>query len=128
MATISGANLVITPNTAAATAQCTVTCRVTFTAYEVNEIKEGLKFSLVCTLWGQDLPPDPDDSLYTFGTKFFPDATPRNPENVTFSATLGSSLLNEDSGTDQIYARLTLKNLYTEKKVTAKSNVVTHSF
>lgn len=132
MATITNAKLEIGSSPTAGTSNCVVTCRVSFTKYELNEMKEGLKFALHCNLWGEDLGPgnwlNPDDFIFSYASKHFPDATPANPEMVTFTATLGTSLLNEDFGTDEVYGRLRLKNLYTGNVVTAKTNVIKRNF
>ena len=69
-----------------------------------------------------------DDSLFTYGSQFFPDASSTASEAATFDVTLGTSLLNEDSGTDEVFAKLSLKNLYTNQKVTKQSNVITRKF
>lgn len=132
MATITNAKLEIGSNTSTGTSSCVVTCRVSFTKYELNEMKEGLKFALHCALWGEDNGPsawiNPDDFIFSYASKHFPDASPTNPEMATFTATLGTSLLNEDFGTDEVYGRLRLKNLYTGNVVSAKTNVVKRSF
>lgn len=130
MATITNANLAITVDSAKKTARCVVTAKVFFTNYEMSEMREGLRFVLHCSLWGQDLGMwlNPDDFLYSYGSKHFPDATPTSPENVVFDVTVGVGLLNEDWGTDEVYGLLTLKNLYTGNKVKAKTNVVKRKF
>ena len=132
MATITSAKLEVGNNSSTGTSNCIVTCRVTFTKYEQNEMKEGLKFALHCALWGEDNGPNalinPDDFIFSYASKHFPDATPSSPEMVTFNATLGTSLLNEDFGTDEVYGRLRLKNLYTGKIVSAKTNVIKRHF
>ncbi len=130
MATITNAKLAITTNAAAKTAKCIVTCKVFFTTFERNQMKDGLKFSMNCSLWGEDLGNwlNPDDFLYSYGTKYFPDATPTSPESVSFEAVIGTSLLDEDFGTDEVYGLLTLKNLYTGVTVKKKSNVISRSF
>ncbi|MFA5033010.1 MAG: hypothetical protein WC614_08325 [bacterium] len=132
MATISNANLAITHSHSKNTARCVVTCRINFTTYEVNQMKEGLRFRVDCKLWGEDLGQgnwlDPDDYIYTYGSKYLPDASPTNPESLTFDVTVGESLVNEDTFTDEIYGQITLTNLYTLVKVKVKTNVVTHSF
>jgi hypothetical protein len=92
-------------------------------------MKEGLKFKLDCTLWGDDSGLNgSDDSLFTYGSQFFPDASSTANETATFDVTLGTSLLNEDSGTDEVFAKLTLKNLYTNQKVHKNSNTITRKF
>ncbi len=130
MATITNANLTINHNHAAKTGKVLVKCDVNFTAFEINEMKEGLKFKLICQLWGADSGLNgADDYLYTMPTaKFFPDATPTTTEKVTFEATVGEGLLNEDTGTDEVYAKLRLTNLYTLITVNKNSNEVSHSF
>jgi hypothetical protein len=132
MATITSAKLEIGSNASTGTSNCVVTCRVTFTKYEQNEMKEGLKFALHCALWGEDnglgALINPDDFIFSYASKHYPDATPSSPEVATFTATLGTNLLNEDFGTDEVYGRLRLKNLYTGNVVTAKTNVIKRSF
>jgi hypothetical protein len=130
MATITNTNLAINVDSAKQTARCVVTCKVLFSPYEMKQMKDGLKFVLHCSLWGEDLGNwlNPDDYLYSYGSKHFPDATPTSPESITFDATVGTSLLDEDWGTDEVYGLLTLRNLYTGKKVKAKTNVVKRKF
>ena len=41
---------------------------------------------------------------------------------------MGTNLLNEDFGTDEVYGRLRLNNLYTRNVVTAKTNVIKRNF
>jgi hypothetical protein len=103
---------------------------VTFTPYEMNQMKSGLRFRLRAELWGDDsLVLGGDDKLYTYTpVKYFPDAAPTATETVTFDAILGEGVLDEDIGRDEIYARLTLTNLYTMVTVGAKSNTVAHQF
>jgi len=130
MATLVNPRLNITVDNAKKTARCVVTCEVLFTAYEMNEMKEGLRFILHCSLWGEDLGMwlNPDDFLFSYGSKVFPDATPTAREKVAFDVTVGVSLLDEDWGTDEVYGLLTLRNLYTNATVKRKTNVVVRSF
>jgi hypothetical protein len=125
---ISNANLNITVDSARSTARCVVTCRVYFTSYERREMAEGLRFVLYCSLWGQDLGwwLNPDDYLYSYASTYF--SEPDSPQGASFEATLGLSLLNEDWGTDEVYGKLTLRNLYNDRRVTAKTNVVRRKF
>jgi len=127
MARIDSPRLAIAVDSSAKTARCEVTCKVYFTAYEMREMREGLNFRLDCSLWEEDVITH-DDYLYSYGSKFFPDASPTSPESATFSAVLGLSLLNQEWGRDEIYARLALKNLYTRVTVTANTNVVKRNF
>ncbi len=130
MATITNATLAIVHNHAAKSAKVTVQCKCNFTTFEINQMKEGLQFRLRCQLWGEDSGlTGADDFLYTIPTsKLFPDATPTASESVAFETTVGEGLLDEDFGTDEIYAKLRLTNLYTLITVTKKTNVVTHSY
>jgi hypothetical protein len=134
MASITKAKLTISKTPANGTALCTVDCTVSFSSYEMGEMKKGLKFRLDCSLWGEDLGNwlNPDDFIFNYTSKFFPDATPTSSENYQFKETLGLGLLNEDPSllfpTDEVYGLLTLKNLYTQIKVQKKTNVVTGNF
>ncbi len=129
MATLTNANLTITSDDEKKTSRCVVTCKAVFTPFELNDMKSGLRFKLDCTLWGEDSGLNgADDSLYTYGSQFFPDASSTASKSVTFDVTLGTSVLNEDSGTDEVYAKLWLKNLYTGNAVPKKSNVITRKF
>jgi hypothetical protein len=130
MATITNAHLAISVDSHKKTARCVVTAKVFFTAYEMREMKEGLKYVLHCSLWGEDLGNwlNPDDYLYGYGSKHFPDTSPTTSENVTFDVTVGVGLLDEDWGTDEVYGLLTLRNLYTGNKVKAKTNVIKRKF
>ena len=107
-----------------------MTCKVNFTAFEMNQMKAGLRFKLICQLWGEDSGLTGDDNfLYTIPTvKFFPDGTPSASENVALEVTVGEGLLNEDLGTDEVYARLKLSNLYTLVTISGNTNIVSHSF
>jgi hypothetical protein len=115
----------VIPNTE--TAECVVTCNVRFSRYEMSQIQLGLRFKLSCKLWERDIV-TPDDYLYGFGDQIFPDTTPTTLESVTFRQILGLSLLNQEWGTDEIYGRLELKNLYTRDSVPANTNVVKRRF
>lgn len=127
MAGLGSARLTITPRSSTHTATCTVACKVYFTAYEMAQMKEGLSFRLDCELWEDDTI-TPDDFLYRYGSRFFPDTTPASPESVSFSVVLGTSLLDQEWGRDEIYALLKLKNLYTGRTVTIRTNTITRSF
>jgi hypothetical protein len=128
MATLASTNLTITSDAAKQTSHCVVTCKVGFTTFELNDMKNGLRFKLDCTLWGDDSEFNgADDSLYTYGSQFF-DSSATASQAATFDVTVGTDLLNEDSGTDEVFAKLALKNLYTSKTIPKKSNVITRKF
>ena len=129
MATLSTPALSITHDHAKKLAKVVVTGKITFSAFELNQMKEGLKFKLKCSLWGADSGlTGADDYLYTLSSKYFPDASPALVENYKFDITLGEGVLDEDWGTDEVYAKLKLINLYTLVAVTKNSNEVSHSF
>ena len=132
MATISNPKLAVQENLPGGKVKVDVTCTVTFTAFEKFTMDHGVKFSLACRLWGADAWPNPDDSLYTFPRKLFPDATPTLVEQVTFTATMSHSVLNEDdyigNRTDEVYAGLTLTNLETNAQVRKTTNQLSHNF
>ena len=132
MALLAAANLAINVSGATKTARCIVTCRAMFTAFELKEMQEGLKFVMHCNLWGEDLGIgnwlDPDDFIFSYASKFFPDANPTASETATFDATLGTSLLDEDWGTDEVYGLVMLKNLFTNVTIKRKTNVIVRAF
>jgi len=131
MATISNPRLAIQENLPGGKVKVDVTCRVSFTPFELFVMQHGVRFKLDCRLWGADWP-DGDDPLYSFTRKLFPDATPAATELVTFTATISSGTLNEDdyifNRDDEVYAALTLTNLESGVKVTSKTNQITHNF
>ena len=129
MATLSKPSLSINHDHGKKLGKVVVTGKITFTEFELSQMKEGLKFKLKCSLWGEDsgLTGD-DDYLYTLSSKYFPDASPAMVENYKFEVTLGEGVLDEDWGTDEVYAKLTLVNLYTLVAVSRTSNIVAHSF
>ena len=45
-----------------------------------------------------------------------------------YTATVGEGLLDEDWGTDEIYGKLILYNLFTFVQIKKKTNTVSHSF
>jgi hypothetical protein len=87
-------------------------------------------FKLKCQLWGSDSGlTGADDYLYTYSTvKYFPDTTPSLTESATFDVTLGEGVLDEDWGTDEVYGKLKLGNLFTLVTLTKNTNTVSHSF
>jgi len=129
MATLSKPSLSINHDHNKKLAKVVITGKITFSEFELNQMKEGLKFKLKCSLWGEDSGlTGADDYLFTLSSKYFPDASPSMVENYKFDVTLGEGVLDEDWGTDEVYGKLTLVNLYTLVAVTKTSNVVSHSF
>jgi hypothetical protein len=129
MATVTNTHLTITSDDKKETSHCVVTCKINFTSYELTEMKEGLRFKLDCKLWGDDSGLNgADNSLFTYSTQFFADASSTATETATFDATLGTSVLNEDFGTDEVYAKAVLTNTYTGQTNSGKSNVISRKF
>jgi hypothetical protein len=63
MASISNATLTISHDHTKKTARPIVKAKINFSQYEMNQMKDGLKFKLKCQLWGADsgLIPNPAD-------------------------------------------------------------------
>ena len=130
MATLSNAFLKTQVNLPARQAVVTVTCDLRFRENEQFNMLHGLRFRLDCKVWGEDLGwwLDPDDFLFSFASKFYPDATPTQLEKIIFETTVPMSKLNEDSGTDEVYAELILTNLENGNKQKKRTNVIRHQF
>ena len=132
MATIANAKLAISVNLPTGTAKVLVTCDVRFSQLEIFLMKNGLRFRLNCQVWGEDNGQgawvDPDDHLFNYASVFFPDATPASVEKATFETTVSLRVLQEDSGTDEIYGQLILRNLENGSSVRRKTNTVVHQF
>lgn len=149
MAYINRRSLQITPNTTTRVADCVIEGNIIFTAYELNEIGEGLEFFLTCELWGADqilieqpeLYPDPilrraprhDDYLIRVGSmRINRSIVSGNPAPFRFERSVSFDVLNEDRGTregsytisetDEIYAKLTLTNTYTRIQTQGSTN------
>jgi hypothetical protein len=130
MASLSNANLTLTRDTDKKTVRAVASVRITFTTFELNQMKQGLRFRLRAKLMGADSGLfGGDDDLFTYTpSKTFPDATPNNVENATFDVVLGEGVLDEDTGTDEIYAKFELTNLFTLVTVRRNSPEVTGNF
>ncbi len=132
MATITGASINIVSDSKAKTAKVTVKCNVKFTPVELCQMKScgGRWFKLKCQLWGADSGLNfGDDPLFTFpSVLFFPDPTPTADESRSFEAIVGEGVLDEDLGTDEVYAKLTLTNLNTHVSISKKTKEWVQSF
>lgn len=144
MANLTPPNLQIIRDNAKQTARVIVAGSALFTEYEMSQMKIGLKFRMECRLIGDDASAGSnnnwgdlftgdffdraDNVLFVFNPKTYPDGTPSSTEKYSFEATVGQSLLNEDRGTDEIVAAVTLINTYTGTRVTRRTNVVKSEF
>lgn len=130
MASLSNVVLTLVRDRVKKTVNVKVTGNVNFTPLEMcmmKQCKDSGLFKLRCKLWVEDSPlfTGADDLLFIFPNVFtYPDGSPTNPENFTFQTVVGESLLNEDWGQDEIYARAELTNNLSLTTVTKKSNVV----
>ncbi len=132
MNSISNAVLTISHDHARKTAKVKVTCKVNFGSVEYTLMRNnpGNWFKLKCILMGADSGFNgADDHLYTIPQIFyFPDATGTQSEVRNFEVTVGEGLLDEDWGTDEIYARLELVPLVFGTIAKRNTNTVSHSF
>jgi hypothetical protein len=130
MASISNATLAISHDHTKKTAHTVVKAKINFTQFEMNQMKDGLRFKLKCQLWGADSGlTGADDFLFTYSVvRHYPDATPAVTEDAVFDVTLGEGVLDEDWGTDEIYGKLILTNEYTLVQVKKNTNQVSHNF
>jgi hypothetical protein len=134
MASIRNARLSLTRDASRKTVRAVVTCDVVFTPQDLCQMKvcpQTPYFKLRSELWGEDgtIFTGRDDHLYTYADiHYFPDTSPTATETRTFDVTVGTSLLNEDIGTDEIYGKLRLTNLYTRTEVAVKTNVISGNF
>ena len=133
MATITEAKLKITHDHSKKTGHAIVTCEIKFTGLELCMMKqcpEENLFVLKCQLWGEDsFLTGADDFLYTYDTVHrFPDGSPTAVESRKFEVVVGESLLDEDWGTDEVYGKLLLRNMFTMVQITRNTNTVSHSF
>ena len=104
----------------------TATPTLTFTAYEVNQMQNGLRYRLDCKLYGDDV--WYDDHLFTLESQSIGATNPSTSMVTTFTTTVGQSLLNEDWGKDEIYAYVQLYNPYTGVRRSRRSPVVSGYF
>jgi hypothetical protein len=139
MASIASAVLSISHDHNKRTATPVVKTTIKFNELELCQMRacRGRWFKLKCELWSKDTffndwsnPFDATDNLlFTYSDVFFfPDANPAAVEARVFQVTVGEGLLDEDLGTDEIYAVVRLYNLTSVQLISKKSNVVSHSF
>src|SRR5215218_9933138 len=131
MATLVSSHLTIQLNLPNKMARVVVTGRVQFTTFEFFMLQHGVRFRLDCKIWGEDLGQgnwlNADDNIFSYASMFFPDTTPAQTENFTFSRDVPQSTLDEDLGTDDIYGEVTITNLENLVRSKQKTNVIHHS-
>jgi hypothetical protein len=128
MASLSHPKLVITLVGGSSNVSVEASVKVTFTAFEKQLMKLGLRGRLHLELWGSDgtVFNGGDDDLVSFTTR-----TIKASGTQTFGpSTIPSFVLDEDLGTDEIYARFTLKSSEPAFNLNASidSPIVTGSF
>lgn len=144
MANLTTPNLQIIRDNAKQTARLIVAGSALFTEYELSQMKIGLRFRMECRLLGDDASAGSNDSfvdifngdffdrsnnvLFVFNPKTYPDGSPSSTEKYSFEATVGTNLLNEDRGRDEIVAVVTLINTYTGTRVQRRTNIVRSEF
>jgi hypothetical protein len=137
---ITNAHLTIAPDDYARTTAVRVTCAIAFTPEELATMTQRpgpVHFTLFCWLVGKDDAPgrlaflSRRDWLYHYQSQPLPQGAPMALEPVTFKATLGHDLLNEDViGKDEIMAQLLLRGWrdFAGVEVAESSNTVKYDF
>lgn len=134
MATIPTRTLTLTHDHTKKTVQAVAKCKVAFTPLELFQMEgapQGSFFKLKCQLWSAvgGLFDTGSDLLFTYNNVFFfPDSTSAATESRTFDVVVGAGVLDEDIGTDEIFARFVLVNLSTGVVVKRHSPTVSHEF
>ncbi|MBL8194690.1 MAG: hypothetical protein JNM06_12920 [Blastocatellia bacterium] len=130
MATITNARLTMQLNLPGNNAKVDVTGEIRFTPLEKFLMEKGLRYKVDCKVWGEDLGwwLNPDDFLFSYSSVFFPDATPSAIEPIAFTRQVPMGLLNEDIGTDEVYAEIILKNMESGSTTKKRTNVIKHRF
>jgi len=127
MAGLANPVLTLTRDRAAKTVRAVARCRINFNPVELEAMQQGLlRFRLRARLFGADpVVLGGDSNLFTFvPPKIYPDATPNNFEDATFEETLGEVVLDEDLGTEEIFARFELTNELVQTAIARNSPVV----
>ena len=134
MARITDRILNLTHDHTKKTVRAVAKCKVKFTAleqFQMNGAPQGSFFKLKCQLWGGvggflDIG---EEVRFTYTDVFyFPDSTSAAIESRTFDVVVGEGVLDEDLGTDEIFALFKLVNLSTLVEVKRRSDPVSHNF
>jgi hypothetical protein len=96
--------------------------------WEEWERLSGQEYVLQVEMWGEDGPQwwDPDNRLFAFGFPFLTNG--RRGQEVTVRTLVPVRDLDEDTGPDEVYARLTLRPTRSFGTASAKTNTVTANF
>jgi hypothetical protein len=130
MAIIENSQLTITTAESAGNYKVTVECDIIYSELEFSQMKSSEKtplFSLKCSVWGAD--PIADSNLLTYtDVKYYPAGSPTSNVHAVFETSVSRSTLDEDLGTDEVYAKLILDNLYVHGPVEKRTNTVKRNF
>jgi hypothetical protein len=108
-----------------------VECDIQFTDIELCQMKvcgeETKLYKLKCSVLGDD--PVFDDFLFSYSdVKYYPEGNPIPKEHAIFETSASGGLLNEDWGTDDLFARLTLQNLASHVSIEKDTDVIHANF
>ena len=95
--------------------------------WDAHERRAGQEYLLRVEMWGEDGTIfDPDNRLFSFGFPFLTDGSEVQRLRNTTLVPLRD--LNEDSGPDEVYARLSLTPTRSFGTATARTNTVRERF
>ena len=96
-------------------------------AWETWERLPGQAYLLQAEMWGKDGTIfDPDNRLFTIGRPFATDGAAS--QHISVDTRVPLSSLDEDSGEDEVYARLRIAPTRSFGSATARTNTVTGNF
>jgi hypothetical protein len=95
--------------------------------WEPHEQRAGQEYLLRVEMWGEDGTfLDPDNRLFSFGFPFLTDGT--EVQSLRFLTLVPLRDLNEDSGEDEVYARLSIAPVRSFGTASARTNTVRGRF
>lgn len=103
---------------------------IRFTPFEINNMRNGLRYRVTCKLMGND--PVFDDTQYVFPSQTITGNQPAL-KRIKFKRTINKSRLDEDDSifddTDEIFAVVSLINLdILGNPISKNSNEIVHQF
>jgi len=134
-ATVSDAQLTISiPDISKKKGHVKITCKVNFTPYELNEMKEGLVFDFRCGLYGLDLGGLVEHFISQLGSKHFTGQL-TSPQSISYEKDIAFSLLDEDppgdwfeDSLDELVGKCILTNTYTGREYSVRTNQIKYQF